>query len=135
MELKLKAYASNREPQLGICDVRRIDFEFGKVTLSNRQVTTVLDLDEVELMLYTGHKDNQGNEIYYGHKVWIEIHSYSSGGIIVSAEEEVIFQDGQFGVLWGHHREFTPLSGFSNTYFEVVGHKWETDQGLKRGDD
>lgn len=127
MKLKLKAYAPNREPQLGICDVRRIDFEFGKVTISNGQVTNVLNLDEVELMLYTGHKDDHGNEIYSGHRIWIEVHNFSSGGVIASAEEVVIFQNGQFGVLWGFDRDFTPLSGFSNNVtFEIVGHKWES---------
>lgn len=111
MKLKLKAYAPNREPQLGICDVRRIDFEFGKVTISNGQVTNVLNLDEVELMLYTEHKDDHGNEIYSGQRFRIEV---------------VIFQNGQFGVLWGFDRDFTPLSGFSNNVtFEIVGHKWE----------
>lgn len=81
----------------------------------------VHDIDPVTVGEYTGRKDKNGKEIFEKHKLHIEIKDWSRpGNVIASADEVVIYRDGCFGIFWGHHREFTTLSGFSNTTFEVM---------------
>lgn len=91
--------------------------------------------DNIILMQYTGLKDKKGVEIYEGDILHIEIENWHiKGDIIASGNEVVEYQECCFGVIWGYHRDFIKLNGFTNTTFEVIGNIYSNPELLKEGE-
>lgn len=67
---------------------------------------------------YTGLVDKNGTKIFEEDIVHFDYMGVNKG---VNGTATVIFQNGQFGVFWGWHKEFVPLTGFCNTTIEVIG--------------
>ncbi|BAH07968.1 YopX family protein [Clostridium kluyveri] len=90
---------------------------------------------DYKLMQYTGLKDKNGVEIYEGDILHIEIENWHiKGDIIASGNEVVEYQECCFGVIWGYHRDFIKLNGFTNTTFEVIGNIYSNPELLKEGE-
>lgn len=77
-------------------------------------------------MQYTDLKDRNGEEIYEGDILHIEISN--NGKVIASNNEVVEYKDYKFGVVWGWHRDFIGLDGFCNTTFEVIGNIYKNPE-------
>nr|DAG32016.1 MAG TPA: YopX protein [Bacteriophage sp.] len=79
---------------------------------------------------YTGLTDKNGKKIFEGDIVRFD---YIGENMGVEGMATVIFQNGQFGVLWGWHKEFVPLTGFCNTTIEVIGNIYDNPELLRSG--
>lgn len=77
---------------------------------------------------YTGLVDKNGTKIFEGDIVRFNYTGENKG---VEGTATVIFQNGQFGVLWGWHKEFVPLTGFCNTTVEVIGNIYDNPELLR----
>ena len=87
-------------------------------------------LKDLVFMQYTGLKDVNVVEIYEGDIIKIQINDWSTGKILILANEVVEFKNGKFGFKWGHYRDFSTFDGFSNTTFEVIGNIYENPELL-----
>ncbi len=63
---KLRAFWKDRTPQLGICEVKLIDFENNTASISNGAVRVFPKLDEINIIRPTEITDSNGDEIYEG---------------------------------------------------------------------
>ena len=79
---------------------------------------------------YTGLTDKNGKKIFEGDIVEFD---YIGNNLGVKGIEPVIFENGQFGVKWGWHKEFVSLVGFANTTITVIGNIHDNPEPLKEG--
>ena len=119
-----------------MCEVIRIDFEQGIITLDLETdddeyywMETDWNFSDVEIMQYTGCRDKNGIEIYEGDvikdkydKIWL-VQWYVGAFVITN---KIPDSDGQT----------TTYSHFSNVsnhhfYFEVIGNMWENPELLE----
>lgn len=116
--IKFRAYWKDRVPQLGICEVVEIDFRENTACISNGAVMVFPKLDEIQLIQYTGLKDENNKEIYEGDIVtrYIGSGKYSN--------YQVSFKDGGFFIGYGQIRDF-------NTDSKVIGNIFENPELLK----
>lgn len=70
-------------------------------------------------------------KLYYGDLLRIAIKSQWTGKIIAEAVEMLQVKDCKIGVEWGHRREFTALTGFTDTTsITLVGNRWDNPELL-----
>lgn len=124
-EIKFRGWDSVNEVML---PVESINFREGYVSLNEGDNSLTDTLEMIELMRYTGLKDENGKEIYEGDILSIKI--YSRDKIIVQCKALVEFKDGCFGVIWGYDKSFLSLKSFFNTKFEIVSNKCENPEIL-----
>ena len=67
---------------------------------------------------FTGLTDKNGKKIFENDILQFD---YIGKNLGVNGIAFVNFQNGKFGVEWGHHKEFVCLDGFANTTLEVIG--------------
>ena len=130
---KFRAWHINKQI---MCEVIRIDFEQGIITLDLETdddeyywMETDWNFSDVEIMQYTGCRDKNGIEIYEGDvikdkydKIWL-VQWYVGAFVITN---KIPDSDGQT----------TTYSHFSNVsnhhfYFEVIGNMWENPELLE----
>jgi uncharacterized phage protein (TIGR01671 family) len=81
---------------------------------------------------YTGLTDKNGTRIFEGDILQFD---YIGKNLGVNGKAAVLFENGKFGVLWGWHKEFVTLVGFSNTTLEVIGNIHDNPELLERGEE
>lgn len=81
---------------------------------------------------YTGVDDKNGTNIFEGDILQFD---YIGKNLGVKGLGTVIFENGQFGVKWGWHKEFVSLVGFANTTITVIGNIHDNPELLKEGAD
>lgn len=91
-------------------------------------VPTAIEVIPRTIGQYTGLTDKNGTNIFEGDIVHFNYIGENRG---VEGTATVIFQNGQFGVLWGWHKEFVPLTGFCNTTVEVSGNIHDNPELLR----
>ena len=130
---KFRAWHINKQI---MCEVMRIDFEQGIITLDLETdddeyywMETDWNFSDVEIMQYTGCRDKNGIEIYEGDvikdkydKIWL-VQWYVGAFVITN---KIPDSDGQT----------TTYSHFSNVsnhhfYFEVIGNMWNNPELLE----
>ena len=79
---------------------------------------------------FTGLTDKNGKKIFEGDILQFD---YTGKNLGVKGLETVIFENGQFGVKWGWHKEFVSLVGFANTTLTVIGNIHDNPELLKEG--
>ena len=86
-----------------------------------------------DLMQYTGCYDIKNKMIFESDILHIEIRDFNTGKVICSASEVVIYKGDGFGVIWGHHRDFSYLSDFTEQAcaFEVIGNVHQNPELLR----
>ena len=90
------------------------------------------EVDSETVCEYTGCKDKDGEKIFEGDILQIIIKDWQDGRELTKANEAVEFNDCEFGIIWGMHRNFEGLNTFSKevTTFEVIGNKWDNPELL-----
>ena len=74
---------------------------------------------------YIGVADKDGRRIFEGDIVKA---TYTGEGKGLEGAGEVVFENGKFGVLWGHRKELVAFDGFHNHAFEVIGNIHDNKQ-------
>ncbi|TCL40009.1 YopX protein [Anaerospora hongkongensis] len=70
-------------------------------------------------------------KLYHGDLLHIAIKCHWSGKVIAEATEILQVKNCKIGVEWGHRREFTALSGFTDTTsITLVGNIWDNQELL-----
>lgn len=88
-----------------------------------------MNFDEVELLLYTGKHDKNGNEVYDGSILRREGYW----------DVRIEFENGVFWVRDADRTRYvnkilnTPISDFAIEEFELIGNIWENPELLKEG--
>lgn len=80
---------------------------------------------------FTGLTDKNGKKIFEGDILQFD---YIGKNLGVEGKAVVVFDNGKFGVLWGWHKEFVCLDGFSNTTKEVIGNIHDNPELMKEGE-
>ena len=95
------------------------------------------DIDPQTLGQYTGLKDKNGQPIYEGDILQINIMDWNRpGNVIASGKAAVEYRGCTFGVEWGFSRDFSGLDSFSrNCTFEVIGNVMDSPELLEDADD
>ena len=119
-----------------MCEVIRIDFEQGIVTLDLETdddeyywMETDWNFSDVEIMQYTGCRDKNGLEIFEGDvikdkydKIWL-VQRYVGAFVITN---KIPDSDGQTST----YSHFSNLSNH-HFYFEVIGNMWNNPELLE----
>ena len=133
MKHKFRAWHINRQI---MCEVIRIDFEQGIITLDLETdddeyywMETDWNFSDVEIMQYTGCRDKNGLEIFEGDvikdkydKIWL-VQWYVGAFVITN---KIPDSDGQTST----YSYFNNLSNH-HFYFEVIGNMWENPELLE----
>ena len=130
---KFRAWHINKQI---MCEVIRIDFEQGIITLDLETdddeyywMETDWNFSDVEIMQYTGCRDKNGIEIYEGDvikdkydKIWL-VQWYVGAFVITN---KIPDSDGQTST-------YSHFSNVSNHhfYFEVIGNMWDNPELLE----
>jgi uncharacterized phage protein (TIGR01671 family) len=94
--------------------IRRYNRDIGKME--------TIEVARESVGQYTGLCDKNGQKIYEGDVLHIEIHNWAKKDDILSSANEVVkFQNGKFGFDWGFRREFKTMDCFCETTFEIIG--------------
>ena len=133
MKHKFRAWHINKQI---MCEVIRIDFEQGIITLDLETdddeyywMETDWSFSDAEIMQYTGCRDKNGIEIYEGDvikdkydKIWL-VQWYVGAFVITN---KIPDSDGQTST-------YSHFSNVSNHhfYFEVIGNMWENPELLE----
>ena len=130
---KCRAWHINKQI---MCEVIRIDFEQGIITLDLETdddeyywMETDWNFSDVEIMQYTGCRDKNGIEIYEGDvikdkydKIWL-VQWYVGAFVITN---KIPDSDGQTST----YSHFSNLSNH-HFYFEVIGNMWNNPELLE----
>ena len=130
---KFRAWHINKQI---MCEVIRIDFEQGIITLDLETdddeyywMETDWNFSDVEIMQYTGCRDKNGIEIYEGDvikdkydKIWLV--QYYVGAFVIT--NKIPDSDGQTST----YSHFSNLSNH-HFYFEVIGNMWNNPELLE----
>ena len=130
---KFRAWHINKQI---MCEVIRIDFEQGIITLDLETdddeyywMETDWNFSDVEIMQYTGCRDKNGIEIYEGDvikdkydKIWLV--QYYVGAFVIT--NKIPDSDGQTST----YSHFSNLSNH-HFYFEVIGSMWNNPELLE----
>ena len=133
MKHKIRAWHINKQI---MCEVIRIDFEQGIITLDLETdddeyywMETDWNFSDVEIMQYTGCRDKNGIEIYEGDvikdkydKIWLV--QYYVGAFVIT--NKIPDSDGQTST----YSHFSNLSNH-HFYFEVIGNMWNNPELLE----
>ena len=130
---KFRAWHINKQI---MCEVIRIDFEQGIITLDLETdddeyywMETDWNFSDVEIMQYTGCRDKNGIEIYEGDvikdkydKIWLV--QYYVGAFVIT--NKIPDSDGQ-------ESTYSYFNNVSNHhfYFEVIGNMWNNPELLE----
>ena len=133
MRTKFRAWHTHKQI---MCEVIRIDFEQGIITLDLETdddeyywMETDWNFSDVEIMQYTGCRDKNGIEIYEGDvikdkydKIWLV--QYYVGAFVIT--NKIPDSDGQTST----YSHFSNLSNH-HFYFEVIGNMWNNPELLE----
>ena len=133
MRTKFRAWHTHKQI---MCEVIRIDFEQGIITLDLETdddeyywMETDWNFSDVEIMQYTGCRDKNGIEIYEGDvikdkydKIWL-VQWYVGAFVITN---KIPDSDGQTST----YSHFSNLSNH-HFYFEVIGNMWNNPELLE----
>ena len=133
MKHKFRAWHINKQI---MCEVIRIDFEQGIITLDLETdddeyywMETDWSFSDAEIMQYTGCRDKNGIEIYEGDvikdkydKIWL-VQWYVGAFVITN---KIPDSDGQTSTS----SHFSNLSNH-HFYFEVIGNMWDNPELLE----
>ena len=101
-----------------------------QICIGTNIVRITYDIISETVGQYTGLTDKCGRKIFEGDIVRFDYTGVNKG---VNGTATVIFQNGQFGVLWGWHKDFVPLTGFCNTTIEIIGNMHDNPELLRGG--
>ena len=101
-----------------------------QICIGTNIVRITYDIISETVGQYTGFTDKCCRKIFEGDIVRFDYTGVNKG---VNGTATVIFQNGQFGVLWGWHKEFVPLTGFCNTTIEAIGNMHDNPELLRGG--
>ena len=99
-----------------------------QICIGTNVIRITYDIDLSTIGQYTGLIDKNGTKIFEEDIVHFDYMGVNKG---VNGTATVIFQNGQFGVLWGWHKDFVPLIGFCNTTIEVIGNMHDNPELLR----
>lgn len=127
-EIKFRAWHVKWKMML---DVLSIDFAGGLVyvqPLNDNSGVEEVDLDDVELLQYTGLKDNDGQKIYKDYVLNVKLFDRFSGKVVVERNVKVYFKNGMFGFDWGGC--FSTFDSFDYTVCEIrkIGNIYENPE-------